>query len=182
MNLRTYFIRTALRGVSPMIWRRLRVPGKTSLAKLHQAIQIAYSWDDEYLHQFHIYGKDYGISYAGGLCFADNAYKVHLENFEFDVGDKFTYEYNFFEHWIVDIRIEAIKIGNATRCIYCLKGSGMPGAEKFDEIERMQDLFKAFVNSNDKITWSDISPYIDALNAVWFNRKRLNKILKAELA
>lgn len=181
MSSKTYFIKVALRGISPMIWRRLRIPGKTSLAKLHQAIQIAYSWDDEYLHQFHIYGKDYGISYEGGLCFADNAHKVYLDDFEFDVGDKFTYEYNFFEHCIVDIRIEDIKADAAIDSIYCLKGSGMPGAQKFDEIDRMRDLLKVVVKSNDKTTWDDITPYIDALNAVWFNRRRLNKILSAEL-
>ena len=181
MSPNTYFVKMALRGLSPMIWRRLRVPGKTSLAKLHQAIQIVYSWDDEYLHQFHIYGKDYGISYAGGLDFADDAYEVYLEDFEFDVGDKFSYEYNFFEHWMVDIRIEDIKLGDVTGNICCLKGNGMPGAKKFDEIERMQDLFRAVINSDDKTTWDDITPYIDALNAVWFNPKRLNKILAAKL-
>nr|QQQ58137.1 hypothetical protein JJE75_00305 [Citrobacter freundii] len=26
----------------------------------------------------------------------------------FDAGDRFTYEYNFFEHWLHDIRVEAI--------------------------------------------------------------------------
>lgn len=97
------------------------------------------------------------------------------------MGDKCTYEYNFFEHWIVDIRIESIKADDTRDGIYCLKGSGMPGAQKFDEIDRMQDLFKAVIKSNDKTTWDYITPYIDALNAVWFNRKRLNKILSAEL-
>lgn len=42
------------RGVSPMIWRRLRLQGNTSLAGLHHIIQIAMGWDDEYLHYFHI--------------------------------------------------------------------------------------------------------------------------------
>lgn len=45
-----------------MIWRRLQVPGNTSLAQLHHIIQISYGWDDDYLHRFHIYGKDYGIA------------------------------------------------------------------------------------------------------------------------
>lgn len=72
-----YFIKIALRKVSPMVWRRLRVPGNTSLAHLHHIIQIAYNWDNEHLHQFHIYGKDYGISYVGGIGFADNPRQVH---------------------------------------------------------------------------------------------------------
>ena len=48
MNI--YSIKIALSGISPMIWRRLRIPGSTSLADLHHIIQLAMSWDDEYLH------------------------------------------------------------------------------------------------------------------------------------
>ncbi len=65
----TYFIRVALRNVSPMIWRRLRVTGNTSLADLHHIIQIAMGWSNEYLHKFRIYGEDYGLSYEGGMSF-----------------------------------------------------------------------------------------------------------------
>nr|WP_252120253.1 MULTISPECIES: plasmid pRiA4b ORF-3 family protein [Yersiniaceae] len=35
--------------------------------------------------------------------------RVVIDDFAFDAGDRFTYEYNFFEHWIHDIRIEAIQ-------------------------------------------------------------------------
>jgi hypothetical protein len=37
----TYSIKIALRGISPMIWRRLRIDGNTSIAGLHYIIQIA---------------------------------------------------------------------------------------------------------------------------------------------
>ncbi|MBD1559802.1 plasmid pRiA4b ORF-3 family protein [Vibrio sp. S9_S30] len=90
--MKIYSIKVALHGVSPMIWRRLRIAGNTSLASLHYIIQITQGWDDEHLHQFHIYGKDYGISYSGGLSFGDNAYKVYIDDFKFDVGDRFTIE------------------------------------------------------------------------------------------
>ncbi|STX33473.1 Plasmid pRiA4b ORF-3-like protein [Legionella cincinnatiensis] len=33
----------------------MRVPG--SLADLHYVIQTIYEWDNEQLHQFHIYGR-----------------------------------------------------------------------------------------------------------------------------
>ena len=49
-----YSIKVALRGISPMIFRRLRLSGRTSLADLHQLIQLSMGWDDEYLHRFHI--------------------------------------------------------------------------------------------------------------------------------
>jgi len=66
--MKAYIIKIALRGVSPMVWRRLQMSGNISLAGLHHIIQIANGWEDEYLHQFHIYGKDYGISYEGESC------------------------------------------------------------------------------------------------------------------
>jgi len=72
--MKYYFVKMALRGISPMVWRHLQIPGNVSLAKLHYIIQIVYGWDNEHLHQFHIHGKDYGISYLGGIAFSDNDY------------------------------------------------------------------------------------------------------------
>ena len=51
-----YSIKIALRGISPMNWRRLRLPGSTSIADFHHIIQIAMGWDNDYLHCFHIFG------------------------------------------------------------------------------------------------------------------------------
>ncbi|EKK3320091.1 plasmid pRiA4b ORF-3 family protein, partial [Salmonella enterica] len=35
-----YVIKVAVHGVSPMVWRRLRIAANTSLAALHYIIQI----------------------------------------------------------------------------------------------------------------------------------------------
>ena len=88
-----------------MTWRRLRVRGNTSLADLYHIIQIAMGWDNDHLHCFHIYGEEsllfgyYGISYDGGMSFTHNARQVFLDNFGFDVGDRFTSTYNFTTYW-----------------------------------------------------------------------------------
>jgi len=180
--MKLYNIKIALRGASPMVWRRLRIPGDTSLAQLHAIIQIAYNWDDEYLHQFHIYGKDYGISYPGGITFSEDPYKISLDDFEFDVRDKFTYEYNFFAHWLVDIRIEAIKeLSSKSAAVYCTKGNGMPGVNKSDELEPMMNLLKAIADIDKNTTVDDIRPLVDTLNAVRFNRQYTNYRLRNEL-
>ncbi|MBP8253599.1 MAG: plasmid pRiA4b ORF-3 family protein [Citrobacter sp.] len=65
--MKMYTIKVAVRGVSPMVWRQFRIAADTSLAALHYIIQIAQGWGDDHLHQFHIYGKNYGISYEGGI-------------------------------------------------------------------------------------------------------------------
>ena len=49
--MKVYTLRLSLRGVRPMVWRRLRVPGVTSLATLHEAIQIIKGWDNDHLQR-----------------------------------------------------------------------------------------------------------------------------------
>jgi len=176
--MRIYTLKIILRGISPMIWRRLKVPGTISLAQFHYVIQTIYGWDGENLHQFHIYGKDYGINYDGGLGYSDNAHKVYLDDFKFDAGDKFSYEYNFFEHWLHDIRVEKIEESIETmECVYCTKGNGMPRFTKADEIKIMAKLLRLIVDNKKTTTRQDLAGLIDKLNAIRFNRKLINKQL-----
>jgi hypothetical protein len=67
-----YQFKVVLRGVSPMIWRRLLLRSEHTIADLHYAIQIAMGWSDAHLNRFHIHGKDYGVAHEGGLTFSDN--------------------------------------------------------------------------------------------------------------
>ncbi|MDP1975367.1 MAG: plasmid pRiA4b ORF-3 family protein [Alphaproteobacteria bacterium] len=175
--MKIYTLRIVLRGVSPMIWRRLKVPGHTSLADLHYIIQAIYGWDDENLHQFHIYGKDYGINYVGSIGYSDNVHEVYLDDFVFDAGDKFSYEYNFFDHLMHDIRVERIE--ESTQIIQevsCTKGSGMLGADKHEEIRLITKLLKIILDKTAG-TRNDMIRLIDKLEAIRFNKKLINKKL-----
>jgi hypothetical protein len=40
------------------------------------------------------------------MCFDDNPTQVYLSDFQFRSKEKFTYEYNFFDHWEHEIRFE----------------------------------------------------------------------------
>ena len=53
-----YQLKITLQGAKPPIWRRIQVPGTTTLAKLHSIIQVSMGWTDSHLHQF-IVGKTY---------------------------------------------------------------------------------------------------------------------------
>jgi len=180
-----YIVKIALRGVSPMSWRRLRVPDRTSLATLHDIIQLTFGWDDEYLHQFHIYGKDYGIWYDGGPTFDNNAHEVYLDDFGFDIGDKFTYEYNFFEHHIHDIRIEDIVElpSKQLKPLFCVSGAGMPGFTKYDEYHIQNKLIETIakiptVTKTEEQTILDrLRKLFRQLDMVKFNRKKTNSVL-----
>jgi hypothetical protein len=105
-SVQIYQFRIWIKGISPMIWRRLLVKSNSTIADLHHSIQIAMGWDDEYLNQFIIRGKSYGVYHDGGMGFSDNAMQVYLSTFQFRPKEKFTYEYNFFDHWEHEIRFE----------------------------------------------------------------------------
>lgn len=134
-------------------------------------------WVEDHLHQFHIYGKDYGISYEGGIGFPDNPFRVVIDDFAFDVDDRFTYEYNFFEHWLHDLRVEAIHEDSTLKTPFCMSGHGMPGATAADEADKTLAFLEAIINADDAATVGDIRPFIDDLDAVRFNRQKINRQL-----
>ncbi|MEW6251258.1 MAG: plasmid pRiA4b ORF-3 family protein [Planctomycetota bacterium] len=45
-------LRITLRGSKPPIWRRVAVPLDSTLAGLHDVVQVAMGWTDDHLHQF----------------------------------------------------------------------------------------------------------------------------------
>lgn len=101
-----YQLRIWIKGISPMIWRRILVRSDTSIADLHHCIQIIMGWDGDHLHQFIIHGKAYGIGYIGGVSFSNNPRKVYLRDFQLYINEKFLYEYNFYDSWKHEIRLE----------------------------------------------------------------------------
>ena len=101
-----YQLRVVLRNVSPLIWRRLLVRSDTSIAELHAVLQTAMGWSDTHLHRFRLHSKAYGIARCGGIGFADDPFEVRLSDFRLRRGERFLYEYDFMDGWIVDIRLE----------------------------------------------------------------------------
>ncbi|MGS4262737.1 IS1096 element passenger TnpR family protein [Serratia marcescens] len=44
--MKIYVIKIAVRGVSPMVWRRLRIAADTSLAALHFILGFEGQWNE----------------------------------------------------------------------------------------------------------------------------------------
>lgn len=107
-SVEVYQFRFFLKGISPLIWRRLLITSNSSISDLHYAIQISMGWGDYHLNQFNIWGKDYGVYHDGGMSFPDNPKKVYLKDFHFRVNEKFEYEYNFTDGWEHEIRLEKV--------------------------------------------------------------------------
>jgi Plasmid pRiA4b ORF-3-like protein len=99
-QITVYQLKIFILGISPMIWRRIKVRSDNTIADLHYIIQIAMGWTDSqasfacvagyppsreaspanvaHLHRFVIHGKDYGIAQIGGISFSDDPRKVKL--------------------------------------------------------------------------------------------------------
>ena len=81
------------------IWRRLLVRSDSTIAQLHDTLQIVFGWSDEHLHQFLIRGKPYGIGRSGGISFDDNPHQVRLGDFHFRWKETWLYEYDLTDWW-----------------------------------------------------------------------------------
>ena len=126
-----YQLRLVLAGISPIIWRRLLVSSQTTIAQLHQYIQVAFDWSGEHLHRFRIHGKDYGIADLGGMSFDDDPHQVPLSRFRLHPRESFRYEYDFTANWRVDIRLEEILPQEQRVLPVCVGGRAAPPGEEY---------------------------------------------------
>jgi len=51
---KVYELRVELEDIKPPVWRRILVPAKITLAKLHDLLQLVMGWTDSHLHLFQI--------------------------------------------------------------------------------------------------------------------------------
>ena len=97
-----YQLRVVLRWVSPLIWRRLLVPADTSLAGLHDILQVVFGWSDEHLHRFVVHGADYDAAHGDDLA------AVALAGLGLRETERFVYDYDLGDLWRHDLRVEQI--------------------------------------------------------------------------
>lgn len=98
-----------LRGIEPVIWRRLLVPGAMTLDTFHSVIQAAMGWENRHLHLFEIHGERFApteFEYEeDGSDIDERGVRIHALLNE---GDRFTYEYDFGDCWYHDIQVEEV--------------------------------------------------------------------------
>ena len=121
--VQVYQLRVWIREISPQIWRRLLVRSDSTIAQLHDTLQIAFGWTDEHLHQFLIRGKPYGIGRSGGISFGDNQHQIRLCDFHFRTRERWVYEYDLTNWWQHEIRLEQVLPLDPAKCYpVCLAG------------------------------------------------------------
>jgi hypothetical protein len=100
-------LKVTLLGIKPPVWRRIVVDASTPIDRLHEYIQAAFGWWNYHLYEFEIDGKRYGIpdpDWDFGPP-TKHATRTKLGNVA-DVGDSFTYSYDFGDGWEHRVTVE----------------------------------------------------------------------------
>jgi hypothetical protein len=140
-----YQLKITLSYIKPPVWRRVLVPGDTTLEELHHILLTIMGWDGYHLHEFSISGTSYGSREQdtwGELDFEDEA--------DFTLAQvlpaeklKGSYTYDFGDDWRHEILVEKILPRDETmRYPLCVTGKracppedigGPPGYQFFLE-------------------------------------------------
>lgn len=193
-----YQFRVYVRGISPVVWRRLLFRDDQTLADMHHALQIVFNWTDEFLHHFLIRGRIYALPRAGGAEYTQAAQDVPLQSLGLRVNERFVYEYNFFDEWQIEVRLEKrLSLDESESYPLCIGGKragpledcGGTWAylalreEKYHPIHllvRFQEIVEAAEDDSECGEWirEEFSDLAYWLTAHKFDRRRANRRLK----
>jgi Plasmid pRiA4b ORF-3-like protein len=106
-----YQLKVTLRDIDPPIWRRLLVPGDTTLGDLHWILQLGMGWTHSHLHRFETDDAEYtdptfDLDEAPGE-FGDE-FRARLDRVVGGEGARFLYEYDFGDSWRHQIEVEKV--------------------------------------------------------------------------
>ena len=116
----------SLMGITPLIWRRFRVPSNITFKKLHDVIQTVMGWQDYHLFEFK-YGP-IRISIPDDEYFTLDekhwdARRRKLSTIHPEPNDVLTYTYDFGDHWVHLLHLEWILYPQeGVQAVACLDG------------------------------------------------------------
>jgi len=155
-----YQLRFWIIGVQPIVWRRLLLRPENTLADLHHAIQITCNWSDDFLHQFNIHGKTTGVPRIHGPYYSHSAGKVTLADLKLRENERFVYEYNFFDHWQLEIRLEKkCDLDTKRHYPFCIAGKRDAPPESCggpDRFNQLRDHFSPFYIMDQVLAWHQL--------------------------
>lgn len=120
-------LHAALRDREPPVWRRLVAPAWLSLDDLHAALQCAFGWETRHRYVFGLGERRFAVPEEG------EARPERLGDAEFTLlfelglepGSRLLYVYDFAEHWVHELLVEAVlEPEQAPPTPRCLGGEG----------------------------------------------------------
>jgi len=109
-----YQLRVSLRSIKPPIWRRVLVPDNWLLGDLHPVLVAAMGWGGYHMHAFRFGGGFKPVEYTTHEMMVNSGPRVldedtvllcHLIRRK---GQTFTYEYDFGDSWLHEVKVEKL--------------------------------------------------------------------------
>jgi hypothetical protein len=133
--------------VTPRVWRRVAVPSNTTLDQVHRMIQDAIGWPGEHGYAFHDGEStilDPRSGYEGIAADRERLVSVATE-----VGDRFTYLYDFGDRWSHTVTLDEIRPGGPENAFTVLAGGGPCPLEDIGGASHYQRLLTAYTDPAD---------------------------------
>jgi len=109
-------VRIELEGTDPLVWRELDLPLSTTLAALHDIIQVVIGWWDYHLYEFVIGDRIYSVPSPDDEIYERKVYQAKALRLgtvlERGVRE-FLYVYDFGDNWQHRISVGEIRQGDA---------------------------------------------------------------------
>jgi len=143
----TYQIKVTLLDSDPPIWRRLRVSGNSTLARLDQVIQKAMGWTNSHAHMFEAGSVRYGDPEMDWDDAVQDERKVRLAAIASKPGATLIYEYDMGDSWRHEIVVEEVTTDPGDGAVpTCVAGERACPPEDcggsdgyYDMLERLRD-------------------------------------------
>lgn len=134
-----YQLKITIDGITPPIWRLIKVPETFTLNKLHHIIQIAFGWDNIFLYCFmhSDVPTTNPILWGGGTTIWDK--KVRIKDVLLQPGDSLPYVYDLPATWCHTIVLEQVTPG-LSRWARCLDGARAAPPLECSGIQEYQEL------------------------------------------
>ena len=94
--------RVTVQGISPLIWRHIRISNSSSLAVLHWVLQVGLTKQDQPSYQFSVHGFMIAESRDANT---HDARVIKLMDLQLRVGEKLVYSYQNAKPWKLELRL-----------------------------------------------------------------------------
>lgn len=157
-------LKISLQGTKPPIWRRIQVPGDTTLERLHKVIQLCMGWSDSHLHQFLIDHTCYCLPEeedSWRTSRPKDEAKFTLQALQEKILPGFQYIYDYGDDWLHQIVVEKI-LAPAEGKPYPLLLTGKRACPPEDSggIAGLMHLLEVLANPKDE-SYEEIKDWLD---------------------
>jgi len=169
----------AIQDLEPQVWRRMVVRESMSLARLHDAIQIAFGWFDYQIHRFVANDVLYGNPVRReNVTSVEDDRDITLVDLELAPKELIVYEYCFGDGWRIAIhveRIEAAKTG--TKYPHLLDGRHNGPPEDCGGPDGYKEVLYSLKNPDEPLSKEWLEWLGEGFNPETFELAKLNKAL-----